>query len=188
MEKQEKITLSLIRRGDKAIFRKLYDLYYQRLLLYARSYLDNEDEAEDVVQDIFVHLYEKRKDIVIFSSLISYFFRSVHNKCIQILRHQKVMTGYEERHKLKIREAEILYNNSDTFSFSEQQIEEISQIFHRTKNKLPDKTKEIFQLSREQLKTNKEIAKLLNIQVKTVEYHITKALKSFTTELKDYFQ
>ena len=187
MENQEKITLHLIRKGDKTVFRKLYILYYHRLLLYAKSYLEDDDEAEDVVQELFVHLYEKRKEVLIYSSLSSYFFRSVHNKCIQILRHKKVKAGYEEKHRIKIREAEILYNKSDNFAFSEQQLEEISRIFLRKNNMLPEKTREIFRLSREQLKTNKEIAGLLNIQVKTVEYHITKALKSFMEVLKDYF-
>jgi len=187
MESQEKNIVRLIRKGDKAIFRRLYDLYYHRLLLYAKSYLDTDDEAEDVVQELFIHLYEKRKDVLIYSSLASYFFRSVHNKCIQLLRHRKVVAGHEENQKLKIREAEILYNSSDSFSFSEHKLKEIQQIYTRANDALPEKTREIFRLSREQLKSNKEIAGLLHIQLKTVEYHITKALKSFNTALRDYF-
>jgi len=187
MESQEKITIRRIRKGDKEVFSKLFDLYYQRLFLYARSYLDNAEEAEDMVQSVFLHLWEKRNDLVIFSSLSSYLFRSIHNRSIQHLRHRKVIAKHIERHKLKIREAEILYNSSTDFSFSEQQINEIRQIFNRTNNLLPEKTKEIFRLSRENSKTNKEIAGIMGIQIKTVEYHITKALKRFNTALKDYF-
>ncbi len=187
MNIQEKITLQLIRKGDITVFRRLYDVYFYRLFLYARSYLDNEAEAEDVVQELFIHLYEKRKEITIFSSLSSYLFRSVHNKCIQILRHRKVVAGHEEKHKLKIREAEILYNRAANFTFSEQQLQEIQQIFQQANDALPEKTREIFRLSREQNKPNKEIARILKIQLKTVEYHITKALKSFNAALRDYF-
>ncbi len=187
MDNQEKVTIHLIRKGDPSVFRKLYDVYYYRLFLYAKSYLDNENEAEDVVQELFIHLYEKRKELIVFSSLTSYFFRSVHNKCIQVLRHRKVIVDHEERHRFKIREAEILYNRAANFTFSEQQLKEIQQIFQRANEDLPDKTREIFRLSREQSKSNKEIAHILNIQLKTVEYHITKALKSFSTVLKDYF-
>ena len=169
MDNQEKVTLHLIRKGDHTVFRKLYDIYYYRLFLYAKSYLDNENEAEDVVQDLFIHLYEKRKELVIFSSLTSYLFRSVHNKCIQVLRHRKVKTEYEEMHQFRIREAEILYNSAASFSFSEQQLNEIQQIFQQANDALPDKTREIFRLSREQSKSNKEIASILNIQLKTVE-------------------
>ena len=187
MDNEEKVTLSLIRKGDRKVFRKLYDIYYYRLFLYAKSYLEDEDEAEDVVQELFIHLFEKRKDLMIFSSLTSYFFRSVHNKCIQILRHRKVVAGHEERHRLKIREAEILYNRAANFSFSEHQLIEIQKIFLQANEALPEKTREIFRLSREQSKQNKEIAQLLNIKLKTVEYHISKALKSFSSALKDYF-
>jgi len=80
-----------------------------------------------------------------------------------------------------------LYNRAANFTFSEQQLKEIQQIFQRANEALPDKTREIFRLSREQSKSNKEIAHILNIQLKTVEYHINKALKSFSTVLKDYF-
>ena len=74
MDSQERVTLQPIRKGDKMVFRKLYDIYYQRLFLYAKSYLENDDEAEDIVQELFIHLYEKRKEVTIFSSLSSYFF------------------------------------------------------------------------------------------------------------------
>lgn len=187
MDSKEKITIRRIRKGDKEIFVKLFDLYYQRLFLYARSYVRNDEEAEDMVQNVFLHLWEKRKDLVIFSSVSAYLFRSIHNRSIQHLRHQKVVAKHAERHKLRIREAEILYNSSADFSFSEQQIKEIQQIFNKTNNLLPEKTREIFRLSRGSSKTNKEIAGMLGITIKAVEYHITKALKVFNTALKDYF-
>lgn len=187
MDNQEKITIHRIRKGDKETFRKLFELYYQRLFLYAKSYLGNTDESEDLMQDLFIHLWEKRKDLVIFSSLSAYLFRSVHNRCIQILRHRQVIARNELRHRLKLKEAEILYNASADFIFSEQKLKEIQHIYEQTNSTLSDKTREIFHLSREQSKTNKEIAGILGIQVKTVEYHISKALKTFNTALKDYF-
>jgi RNA polymerase sigma-70 factor, ECF subfamily len=187
MNDKEKVTIRLIRKGDRKVFHALFELYYQRLFLYAKSYLESGEEAEDVVQELFIHLWEKRKELTVFSSLSSYLFRAVHNRCLQNLRHKKVVHKYRERHKLKIKEAEILYNSSSDFIFSEQQLKEIQQIFNRTNNTLPEKTREVFRLSRQQLKTNKEIAKMLNIQLKTVEYHITKALKVFNAALRDYF-
>ena len=187
MDNQEKVTIRLIRKGDKKVFRTLFELYYQRLFLYANSYLENSNEAEDVIQDLFVHLWEKRNELTIFSSLSSYLFRAVHNRCLQILRHKKVVAKYENKHKLKLKEVEILYNSSADFSFTENQLREIKQIFNRTNSTLPEKTREIFRLSRQQLKSNKEIASMLNIKLKTVEYHITKALRVFNAALKDYF-
>jgi RNA polymerase sigma-70 factor, ECF subfamily len=187
MNQQEKNMVALIREGDRTIFRRLYDLYYTRLFLYAKSYIEDTNEAEDIIQELFLDLWKKREDLDILTSLSSYMFRAVHNRCIQYLRHQKVIEGFESMHQLKMRDAEILYNSSADFSFTEVQFKEIEQIYNQTSKLLPEKTMEIFGLSRTSFKSNKEIATLLNIDLKTVEYHITKALRLFHSALKDYF-
>lgn len=184
---QTRITVRHFKKGDKEFFRKLFELYYQRLFLYARSYLNDDHDAEDVVQEMFIHLWEKRKDLVIFTSISSYLYRAIHNRCIQQLRHKKVVDDYQEIQQLKIREAEIIYHRINDFSFSEQQINEIQEIYDHTCNLLPDKTKEIFHLSREDDRSNKEIAGLLGVNIKTVEYHMTKALHTFRNAFRDYF-
>lgn len=186
MDKYERKLIAGIKVGDRTVFRELFDTYYTKLFLYAKSYVGNEKEAEDIVQNLFFHLWEKRKDVVIFSSVSAYIFRAIHNRCIQHLRHKKVVKGYEERHLLKIKEAEILYKSATDFSFSTVQIKEIQQILDKVYDNLPDKTREVFQLSREGLKSNKDIAQAMDISVKTVEYYITKALRKFRFALRDY--
>lgn len=187
MENKEKISARQIKKGDTAFFKELFDIYYQRLFLYARSYIGDQDIAEDLVQDMFCHLWEKRKDLVIFTSLSSYLFRAIHNRCIQYLRHRKVAGKYREIHKMKLREAEIMYNRATEFSFSEQQVKEIRALYDQTSQRLPEKTREIFRMSREDGLTNQEISDSLGISIKTVEYHMSKALKSFRMALKEYF-
>ncbi len=187
MDNQEKKIVGLIKEGNKEAFRHLFDLYYHRLLLYAKSYVEDPIEAEDIVQELFFNLWEKREELEILTSLSSYLFRAVHNRCLQYLRHRKVAAEYELRHQLKMKEAEMLYSSSSDFTFTEVQFNEMQRIFDQAKKALPDKTQEIFTLSRDASKTNKEIAGLLNIEVKTVEYHITKALKTFHSALRDYF-
>lgn len=187
MDNQEKKIVALIREGDKTVFRRLFDVYYTRLFLYAKSYVNDASEAEDIVQDLFFNLWEKREELDILTSLSSYLFRAIHNRCIQYLRHKTVVKGFESMHQLKLKDAEILSDSSSDFSFTEIQFKEIEHIYNQTNQSLPEKTREIFQLSRNSYKSNKEIAEILNVQVKTVEYHITKALKSFHLKLKDYF-
>jgi RNA polymerase sigma-70 factor (ECF subfamily) len=187
MDSQEQHTISLIRAGDKAVFRRLYDLYYIRLFLYAKSYLDDASDAEDIVQELFFELWKKREELEILTSLSSYLYRAVHNRSIQFLRHRKVVEGFENLHQLKMREAEILYSSASDFTFSEMQFKEIEQVFDNTNKTLPEKTREIFRLSRSEFKSNKEIAGLMNVEIKTVEYHISKALKIFYKALKEYF-
>ena len=186
MDHSELHIVALIQRGDKEVFRKLFDLYYKRLLLYAKSYTDDLVEAEDIVQELFYSIWEKKDELVILNSLSSYLFRAVHNRCIQFLRHKNIAAGYETLHKLRMKEAELLYYSSTDFSYTETQLNEIQEIVEKTTVKLPEKTREIFRLSWESHKSHREIAGLLDIQVKTVEYHISKALKIFSTALRDF--
>jgi len=134
MDKNEKNIVRRIKQGDKEVFQKLFEIYYQRLFLYAKSYIEDADAAKDIVQDLFINLWEKRKNLVIISSLSSYFFRAIHNRSIQFLRHKKVISEFKEKHILKLKEAEILYNTSVDFTFSEVQLNEIRNILKRTYN------------------------------------------------------
>ncbi len=187
MDKNDSNIVRRIRQGNKEVFRYLFEIYYRRLLLYAKSYVGDPDTAKDIVQDLFINLWEKRKNLVITSSLSSYFFRAIHNRCIHFLRHKKVVAKYKEKHLLKLKEAEIMYNTSVDFTLSGVQFNEIRDILKRTYDSLPAKTREVFRLSREEAKSNQVIANTLNINIKTVEYHITKVLKVFHNALKDYF-
>jgi RNA polymerase sigma-70 factor (ECF subfamily) len=187
MEKTEKKIIKRIRNGDAKVFEELFNVYYQRLMLYAISYVEENNAAEDIVQEIFFCIWKNRKDNLINSSLSSYLFRAVHNRSIQYLRHKKVMSDFEEKHLLKIKEAEMLYNLAGDYHYSEIQYDEIEKILHQTFDTLPEKTREIFKLSRENNKSNQKIAEILQINVKTVEYHITKTLKILRHALSDYF-
>lgn len=181
MNISDKDIIQRIRQGDKDVFRTIYDIYYQRMMLYAESYVDDPDTAEDIVQELLFHLWEKRCEIDIVTSLSSYLFRAVHNRCIQHLRHKQVISRYQDKHLLKVKEAEIMAQNGFDFSFNE-----IEDIKERIYSSLSPKTKKIFQLSRNEDKNNREIADTLDLSIKSVEYHITKALKSFQLALKDY--
>jgi len=181
MNNSDKDIILGIKQGNKDVFRTIYNIYYQRMKVYAEGYIDNPDTAEDIVQDLIFHLWEKKDEIEITSSLSAYLYRAIHNRCIHYLRHKAVASRYHERHLLKIKEAEIM--NHDGFDFSFKEIEEIKE---RILSTLSPKTKKIFQLSRNEDKNNKEIAFDLNLGIKSVEYHITKALKTFQLALKDY--
>jgi RNA polymerase sigma-70 factor, ECF subfamily len=185
MNLSDKNIIQRIKKGDSDVFKIIFDLYYQRIRLYAESYVDDADVAEDIVQDLFFHLWEKRFEIEVVTSFSSYMYKAIHNRCIQYLRHRKIVTRFQERHLLKIKEAEILQSETD-FAINDVYIKEITDIENRILSALSPKTKKIFHLSRYEYKKNQEIAVTLNTNVKTVEYHITKALKSLQLALKDY--
>lgn len=185
MSTNEKI-LAGIKRGDQDVFKQLFDMFYHRLFLYAKSYVDQEEVARDIVQDLFLYVWRKRATINITTSVSSYLFRAVHNKSIQYLRHQQVSENYNSIQALKQKEAELLYHHEDDFTSSSLEYEEMNNVIDETLRSLPEKTKQIFSLSRKGGMTNQQISNQLQVDIKTVEYHITKALKAFKNSLKDY--
>ncbi len=187
METEERKIVRRIRKGDVKVFEELFNVYYHRLIIYALSYVEENQAAEDIVQEIFFSIWKNRKDNLINTSISSYLYRAVHNRSIQYLRHKKVMSDYEEKHLLKIKEAEMMYGLSGGYHYSEIQYNEIERIMNQTFDTLPEKTREIFRLSRENNTTNRKIAEALKIDVKTVEYHISKTLKLLRHALNDYF-
>lgn len=187
MRDEEIQLMRAINNGDEAAFRRLFLLYYKRMLFYASGYIDDPFTAEDLVQDLFVDIWEKREKLLITSSVSSYLFTAIHNRCIQHLRKLKVKENYQQKQLLKLREAEIMATYSNDFVFSELELCEIQKIISFSLSALPEKTKEIFKLSRKVLLSNKEIAEQLNISVKTVEYHISKALANIRVALGNFF-
>ena len=135
-------------------------------------------EAEDLVQDFFVHILENRENITIESCVKSYFIRSVHNRCLDYLAHQKVITSHElYRQKIMAEEDFQEYPLLDN---------ELKQQIDRTIRNLPDGMRETFIRNRFDGLTYQQIATQENISVKTVEYRISKVLSILRKDLVDY--
>ena len=167
---------SEMKSGDKASFNYFFDYYYSGLCVYAKQYTGDLSTAEEVVQDVFVRFWEKRQSIGIENSVRVYLFKAVYNQCMNLLKHKKVERNYLEQNRTELYEEQWgLFNES-----------ELRQILDQAISKLPDRCREIFELSRFENLKNKEIAKKLGITEKTVENQITKALKILRNELKDF--
>lgn len=175
-----------IKRQDKEVFKYLYNHFFQRLFLYAKSYLDDDQESKDIVQELFYKLWEKNKKINFPTTVSAYLFRAVHNNCIQVLRHKTIEKKHNDHSRMKLLEAEIVYHNSTDHIFSSLNLQEIQEVFRRTLLQMPEKTREIFLLSRQLGNKNREIASNLNISIKTVEYHLSNALIFLKEHMKDY--
>jgi RNA polymerase sigma-70 factor (ECF subfamily) len=186
MSDEEIQILKKINNGDNEAFRHLFNLYYRRLTIYASGYLENNLAAEDLVQDLFVDIWEKRDRLVINSSVSSYFFSAIHNRCIQQLRRIKVQQNWQNKQILKLREAEIMMNNSFDFELSDVEMKEIQKIVDNVLSALPEKTKMIFEMSRKSFLSNQEIADKLKVSLKTVEYHISKVLSKLRSALGNF--
>ncbi len=167
-----------IRQGDKQEFEKLFRSSYVSLVRYAKRILKDHDTAEEIVQDLFFRLWQDRGTLTIESSLNGYLFRSVHNKSLHFIEHQKVI----DRHAGEIAASadETAEPVTDAIYYSELQ-SKVARVLER----LPERCSVIFRMSRfEGLKYN-EIAEKLSVSLKTVEANMGKALKEFRKALAE---
>lgn len=157
----------------------LFRTYYKPLCNYAYSFLNDKDEAEEVVQSAFIGVWDKRNSIEIQTSMKSYLYRMVRNSCLNVIKHSNVRKQHV-RHAMA--GGEPMEENASQFVISG----ELEGKIREAMKQLPEQCRLVFQLSRfEELKYS-EIADQLNISVKTVENHMGKALKIMRLQLKDY--
>ena len=169
-------------KAFEALFRECFLILHE----YALFYTANSKQAEDIVQDIFLKMWESRDKLIINTSLKAYLFRSVHNNCIQYLRRQSVRKKYDDSHQVKLQESLIMSHLFFESGLSKLFEEEIGTLKNNAINTLPEKTRKIYILSRDKYLKNSKIAELLDITEKTVEYHISRALVALRQQLKDY--
>ena len=160
-------------------FDKIYVTYYFRMYRFAKEYVLFDEDAENIVQDVFLLLWEKRDVLDIQVSLMSYLFSLVKNKCLDHIRHRLVVEEYQQEFKAKLSSLEAL-------NYTLTSEEDIERVLMEAINKLPERCRVIFLKSRLEGKKNREIAEELNISASTVENQMTIALKKLRLELKDY--
>jgi len=175
-----------IKNDDETAFKVIFNKYYSRLYYFVMEFVAFDDIAENIVQDTFFSLWNKRYSIKDDSNLSAYLFTMAKNDCLYKLRdrryRQKLFsTGLIDQNEFDLN-AEVL----ETLDSSVITFEEIGRIIEQTLDELPPQCRKVFVLSRFGERKNREIAEELNISVKVVEKHITKGLLKFKESLKDY--
>jgi RNA polymerase sigma-70 factor, ECF subfamily len=174
---KEKIVLKELRNGDAKSLKLLFDTFYASLCNYAFQFLNDYDMAEEVVQNLFVKIWEKRNTLEIETSVKNYLFRSVRNQCINLIQHEKV----KQLHAQKIKEALFAEDASESYYLDDEMASRIESAIET----LPEKRREIFRLSREEGLKYREIAEKLEISVKTVETQMGLALKALRDKCRN---
>lgn len=174
-------------RVDLKLFNHLFVTYQRRFIRFAYTYVRDWTVAEDLITEAFMYYWENGGALPADSNVPAYILTTVKHKCINHLQHvqvQEEVTGQLHKHAewaLRTRIATLEdCNPNELFS------EEVRQIVARTLAALPEQSRRIFQLSRYENKTHKEIASLLGITPKGVEFHIAKVLRELRSRLKDY--
>lgn len=168
--------VSFLKEDNEHAFVELYERYKGVLHVHAYKKLGDFEEAKDVVQELFVNIWDKRYVLPDTTNFSGYLYRGLRNRIFNIFAHNEVKAQYATAFMNSQSEASVITDESVRANELAQQIE-------AAVNELPDKMREVFLLSREGQLSHKEIAERLSISEHTVKNHIKKALKSLRAKL-----
>ena len=174
--KDDLLLLNLIREGDQQAFKGLFDTYFTPLCRFMYVYINKKEVVEELVLDIFTYVWENKESLQVYLSFKAYLFRAARNRALNELRKKKITVPLDELHS----------DIADTYLETLEK-DELFILVQEAVSALPDKCRNVFQLSRNEQLTNKEIAEKLDISVKTVEAQMTKALKKIKEFLGDAY-
>lgn len=167
-------------------FSDLYLIYYPKLVRFAKEYVMSEEDAENITQDVFTDLWEKRESMNRIENMNAYLFRLVRNKCLDYLKHKVFEQRYAEKMQASFEiEMNLKLQSLDRFDVSElSERNEMEKRIREAINSLPKKCRDIFLLSRMEGLKYREISERLGISVNTVECQMGIALKKLRVKLK----
>ena len=174
---EERFLLSAMQRGDLKAYGVLFRRYYPMLCAYATKFVELKD-AEEIVQDVMLWLWENRETQTFETSLSQYLFKTVYHRATNLI----------VRHQSQLRADTLFYENmqemlQDTDFY---QLEELQKRIREAVDALPPTYREAFVMHRFDNNSYKEIAEILQVSPKTVDYRIQQALKQLRITLKDY--
>lgn len=179
MELENEPTSTLLLQRDEATFEQVFKSHFKRLHAYAFTILQNETEAEEIVQQVFFKLWERNENLSVTGSVTAYLYRAVHNESLNFIKHQKVKSNHQ---------LHVAYSMKNEVEHPAKKVlaGELEKKIHAALNELPEQCRTIFQLSRFDELKYREIADKLGISVKTVENQMGKALKLMRAKLVDF--
>ncbi len=179
MELENEAIGTLLAQRDKTTFEQVFKTHFKRLHAYAFTILQDEVEAEEMVQQVFFKLWERSDSLSFNSPVAAYLYRAVHNESMNYIKHQKVRSTHQ---------LQVAYRMKNEVEHPAKKVMagELEKKIHTAMNELPEQCRTIFQLSRFDELKYREIADKLGISVKTVENQMGKALKLMRTKLVDF--
>ena len=179
MSLPEQLQIGGLSEDDITAFEMLFRTYYHPLCNYAYSFLQDKEDAEEIVQSTFLMVWEKRQTLAIRTSVKPYLYAMVRNACLNVIKHEKIKQKYAGE---EIASAARSHDSVTNFMASN----ELEYRIKMALEELPEQCRIVFKLSRFEELKYAEIAEQLNISVKTVENHMGKALRIMREQLKDY--
>lgn len=169
--------VALLKEDELSAFAEIYNRYWSALFASAYNRVRDEEICKEIVQDVFTAFWSKRETLVLTAGLSNYLFRAVKYQVIDHFRKQAIRRSYLSR------------QNAETADDSNLQwvlLRDLQQHLDSLVDSLPDKCKSVYRLSKIENRSNREIAQMLDISEKTVEGHLTKALKILRVNLSHF--
>ena len=179
MENEKELLIALS-KGDEKALELFFTAYYKNLLLFAGTYIKDAATCEDITQQVFVNLWEKRAAAANIVSIRSFLLKAVQNACLNELRRLDLKSKYEE---IAARHPEIYAQETENYLF----FSELQERLEAALRQLTPTQRQCFEMNRLQGMKQKEIAERLDIPLRTVELHIAEALRFLRAHLKTYF-
>ncbi len=180
-----KKNIKKLKEGDHLVFEKIFKHYYNALFFFAGKYIQDEDDAENLVQETFMSLWLNRKNILSDSesSIRSWLYNTLKNKCLNFLEKDLSRKKYNDY----VRTRQMLnISVLKDFEIDDVLFHEVYEILNKALEQMPSQSKAVFEMSRLKGMKNKEIAETLGITVKAVEANMTRALKLLRSHFSDY--
>ena len=169
-----------MRDGIEEAYAYLFDTYFKALVDYAIRLIHDEDNAMDMVQTVFVKLYDGHSSLPVQISPRYYLYKAVYHQCLNELRHQRIMAGYMEAGDCEFYLKEVLQTPDEEMTL---QGKELAHYIEEAVRTLPQRCREVYLLKFAEGRHNMEVAARLGISAKTVEAQTTKALSHLRSEL-----
>ncbi|PBJ14373.1 RNA polymerase sigma factor [Flavobacterium sp. ACN6] len=176
-EYADDILLDLLKEDDQSAYTEIFKRYSKILINHAYKILENQDEANDVVQEVFLSIWNKRNELSITGSLSSYLYKAVKNRVLNYIAHEKVVSRYADS-------ISHFVENDYVFADSNLREEELESIIAKEIALLPEKMREVFLLRKVEELSYEEIALQLNITDKTAKQQVYNSLKILREKLK----
>lgn len=171
------ILLNLLMEDDQLAFTEIFERYSRLLVNHAYKILGNQDEANDVVQDVFLSIWNKRYELIITGSISSYLYTATKNRVLNRIAHEKVVSRYADS-------ISDFIENDYVFADSKLREKELEAIIAKEISLLPEKMREVFLLRKVEELSYEEIAAKLNITDKTAKQQVYNSVKILRKKLK----
>jgi len=180
VEYSDSTVITLIKEGSEKAFEWVFKAHFKSLHSYAYTFLKDDELAEEVVQNVFFRVWEKREALKTDGSLKAYLYRAVHNESLNYLKHQQVKANFQVYY------AGQLEHQQEDNSSKKLMIGELEKHIQQAMSELPQQCRSIFQLSRFEQMKYQQIADHMGLSVKTIENQMGKALKLMRTKLAEF--